>query len=212
MVLTPDIDGWLRDAGYEYHCFISWPHTASQDISNCARKLKEEIESRLAPYVPEPQVFLDEAVLSPGDLWPDRLKDALCRSLTMVAVCAPIYYHESHQWCGLEWATMTSLGNSRLPGVNFKAIIPVMIRLGDDLPPAVQAIQYTDFTDITLRSSSYFRKREFREKVEEIVTKIQTVATTVGENRVEPDCEHFAYPTRSAFHGYKTKTPAFPFR
>src|SRR2546430_483644 len=171
MALTAPIDEWLRRAGYDYHCFISWPHTKNDDINRCARKLKQEIESRLAAHV-TPRVFLDETVLTPGDDWPDALKDALCRSLTMIAVCAPIYCHPDHKWCGLEWATMAALSDLRLPGVTFHAIIPVIVRKIEPLPPAFVPIQYSDFTGITTLSHHYFLTNEFRTKAEAIVEKI----------------------------------------
>jgi len=212
MSITPEIDDWLHRAGYEYHCFISWPHTANDDITKCARKLKREIESRLAPYVSRPKVFLDERVLSPGDDWPDTIKNALCRSLTMVAICAPIYYHPDHKWCGLEWATMQLLSDVRLKGVDFKAIIPVMIRKSDPLPAVFSRIQYADFTAMTTRSHYYFFSTEFRNKAEQIVNNIQRVAATIRKNLAQPDCENLAYATVSAFDGYTPAPPAFPFR
>lgn len=211
MVLTPEIDNWLLAAGYEYHCFISWPHTANDDITKCARKLKQEIESRLAAYVKRPKVFLDERILSPGDDWPETLKHALCRSLTMVAVCAPIYYHPDHKWCGLEWATMQLLSDARLHGVDFKAIIPIMVRKSDPLPTVFSTIQYSDFTGMTTRSHYYFLTTEFRSKAEQIVENIQRVAQTIREKGAEPNCDTFAYPTVSAFDGFAPAPPAFPF-
>jgi hypothetical protein len=129
----------------------------------------------------------------------------------MVAVCAPSYYDPAHEWCGLEWATMQTLGETRLRQQKETAIIPVTIRTTDHLPPAVTHIQQIDFTGITTQSYYYFRTHEFREKVEEIARKILHVAETIQKNRAKPKCDKFVYPTISAFDGYIPETPSFPF-
>jgi hypothetical protein len=205
------MDDWLRQAGYEYDCFISWPHTANADITKCARRLKQEIESRLAAHIDRPKVFLDEAVLAPGDDWPNTIKHALCRSLTMVAVCAPIYFGREHKWCGLEWATMQLLSDVRLVGLDFHAIIPVIIRKSMPLPAVFTRIQYTDFTGIATQSHYYFLTNEFRKKAQDIVEKILLVAEAIKKNRAEPNCDKLEFPTVSAFDGYVPAAPQFPF-
>jgi hypothetical protein len=115
MTLTPNIEQWLQEAGYEYHCFISWPHTENKEITDCARHIRDAITNDLALSVPEPRVFLDETAIVAGNEWPLSLRNALCKSIAMVAICAPIYYHPAHEWCGLEWAAMAMLGQRRLP-------------------------------------------------------------------------------------------------
>src|SRR5262249_34956364 len=130
----------------QYHCFISWPHTINPELAACARAVKLAVERELALHVPAPRVFLDESAIPVGAEWPEHLKQALCRSVTLVAICAPIYYHPAHKWCGLEGAAMEEQSTQRLAGQPFKAIIPLLIRRSDDLPPAVKIIQYIDLS------------------------------------------------------------------
>ena len=33
---TINVEQWLEEAGYEYHCFISWPHAKNKDLKDCA--------------------------------------------------------------------------------------------------------------------------------------------------------------------------------
>ena len=109
--MTPiyDLDQWLLDAGYEYHAFISWPHINDSVVRNCANRLKEVLEDKLSDKFHEPNVFLDSDSINPGAPWPNAIKDALCRSVTMIAVWSNMYFDQRHQWCGLEWATMHEL-------------------------------------------------------------------------------------------------------
>jgi tetratricopeptide (TPR) repeat protein len=87
------LEKWLGEAGYSHHCFISWPHHGSREISDCAWYLKEGIENRLRDETTAPSVFLDETNITVGDVWPETLRRGLCGSVTMVAILAPLYYH-----------------------------------------------------------------------------------------------------------------------
>ena len=69
MPITPMLDNWLNDAGYRYHCFISWAHTKNKEMTDCARKLKDAIEENMALDIPNPKVFLDESDIEGGDEW-----------------------------------------------------------------------------------------------------------------------------------------------
>ncbi len=212
MAITPQLDEWLRGAGYQYHCFISWPHIKNPGFAECAQRIRAAIEHVLALTVPEPRVFLDEAEIPGGALWEQHLRIALCRSISMVAICAPIYFHPAHRWCGLEWAAMVSLGEQRLAGEAFRAIIPLTYRLTDPLPPAAKPIQYIDISRVSLRGSRYYTTNDFRIKIEQIVSRIENIAEAIGRRHAQPECEHFTTPIASAFDGYAPAVPAFPLR
>jgi hypothetical protein len=212
MPITPSLEQWLINAGYEYHCFISWPHTRNPDMTNCARMIGGAIEEFLALDIPTPKVFLDESEITGGAVWQSRLERALCKSVAMVSICAPIYYHPSHRWCGLEWAAMDRLSQERLPDVDFKAIIPVLLRKEDPLPREVQEVQYIDFSRVIIRGRRYYRTQDFRRKTVEIVNRIEQVARTLADNQRIADCEDFDLPTTPAFADYHARTQPFPFR
>src|ERR1051325_158315 len=129
------LDRWLQHAGYEYHCFVSYPRIMNaagtiddeHPINQCAHQVRDELVRQLGYSVPTPRVFLD-VELGGGVNWELRIQQALCRSVVMVAICAGIYYHPSHNWCGLEWAAMDALGRRRLRDSDLLAIFPMMLK------------------------------------------------------------------------------------
>jgi hypothetical protein len=213
MPLNFDEEEWLRQAGYEYYSFVSWPHTNDKDVSDFARRVSEDLEGRLSGLISGARVFFDGAVFKPGDIWPQALRDALCRSISMVAVCAPMYYHPQHRWCGLEWEAMRVLGGSRLQGNTFGSIIPVVARIRGPLPDAVtKIVQYHDFSDVMTYSASPYRTNEYKQMIGTIADRIVDVAEAIAVNERTPDCEQFQFPDVSAFDGYMPREQPSPFR
>lgn len=212
MAITPNLEQWLVDAGYEYHCFISWAHTRNRDMTNCARKMKEAIEELLALSIPTPRVFLDQSEITGGADWQRTIMRALCRSVAMVSVCAPIYYHPYHRWCALEWAAMDRLSQERLPNADFKAIIPILLKKDAPLPQEVRKIQYVDFSRLIIRGRHYYLAHDYRRKTIEIVNRIEQIAQAVADNQSIADCEQFELPSRPAFANCQVRTRPFPFR
>lgn len=202
MLGSHEVERRLIEAGYEYYCFVSWPHTISTDITECARSVGEAIRKRLGESFAAPKVFLDETELTGGDKWERVIREALCKSISMVAICAPIYYHPGHPWCGLEWAAMEKLGRTRLSGRNAQAVIPVMLRKSEPLPRAVSETQFIDVSGLSLLGNRYFNVREFRLKIAEITRRIEEIATELAEKRVKPVPEDFSFPIESAFSDY----------
>jgi len=212
MAITPEVQNWLRQAGYEHYCFISWPHTDSPEITDCATYIHNAIVGSLSALIHKPSVFRDVTSVTGGDIWPDSLKQALCRSITMVAICAPIYYHPEHPWCGLEWAAMDGLNTQRIPGARFHSIIPVMVRKSDILPDAVSRLQHLDVSGVFTIGRRYFSTKDFRRQLGEIVQRIETVADAVAHQKAVAGCDQFEFPKESAFSGYTKTTQPFPFR
>jgi len=210
--VDPNTQRWLNEAGYHYHCFISWPHLEDHEIAQCARAVKNAIKTELGYSVPDPKVFLDETEMKPGDVWPEALRNALCKSLAMVAICAPIYYDPSHTWCGLEWAAMELLGDRRLNGETYRAIIPIVLRQRSGVPGPVAKFQYVDFSKTSVQGRHYFSTIEFRKQMGQVVERIEQIAETIARLERRPDCESFAFPTESAFAHLLVPPQKLPFR
>jgi hypothetical protein len=218
MGITPHLEQKLRDLGYENHCFVSYPRIRNQDgevdfahpINQCALRVKEAIERRLAFSIP-PHVFMDTG-MRPAVDWEPTLKRALCKSLVMVAVCAGIYYHPSHRWCGLEWAWMDALGSRRLRGSGFGTIVPLMIKVESSLPETVLRPQRIDISRAWVQGPRYYSTNKFREYVGQIVAHIENVADAVTQSQARTDCRAFDFPQESAFAGWEPAGQAFPFR
>ncbi len=212
MEITPTLDKWLNDVGYEYHCFISWANIKDEEMSECARQFKKRIERQLKYDIPKPQVFLDQSEITGGTIWKRELEMALCKSISMVAICAPIYYHPFHNWCGIEWTAMERLSKVRLNNFDFKAIVPVLLKKSNSMPDVVAETQYIDVSRLILRGRNYYNTIEFQNKINEIVNHIAKVAHALKSNNAEPRCGNFNFPKTSVFSGYKETNQPFPFR
>lgn len=213
MPIPPDVPGRLGDLGYEHLCFISWAHLpTSMEMTSCVDRLEEEIGTHLAPSFPTPSIFRDKTALRVGDEWEKRIAKALCRSVAMVAICTPMYYHPQHRFCGLEWAAMEQLSRIRLVHQDYKAIIPVIHTRSDPFPEIMSPTQYIDISRIVSLSRAYHRRNEFRQKCLEIVNRIGEIATALVNEEITANCEQFSLPDSSAFEDYMAEPKPFPFR
>jgi hypothetical protein len=215
MALT-DVDSWLHTAGYEYHCFVSYPRMKKPDgstdaghpINLCAREDALALHRRLGFSIPQPRVFHDSQI-GGGIAWEMELRRALCRSVAMVAICANIYYHPSHNWCGLEWATMDALARHRLRGSSLLGIFPLILKREGALPPPVAACQWQEIFGASL-TRSYYTTKAFNQKIDDVVNHIEQVADVIRGRGAQGGCGQIEFPTTSAFDGWRPTDPAFP--
>jgi len=210
MEIREDTEHWLRKAGYEYYCFISYPKI-HDDISRFAVRVKEAIEKQLAESVHDPHVFLDDEDIPRGADWEGTLRGSLCRSVVMVALCLSAYYRSAHPWCGLEWAAMERLGAGRLQGYTLRPIIPVMLRLERPIPDAVLRSQYVEMTAASLTWERHCNTLEFKKNIRQIVGYIGEVAEAIAINEAAAgNCREFVFPAESAFVGWLPARQEFP--
>ena len=202
---------WLKNEGYRHYAFISWPHTKSEYMTRFARRLKRELVEHLALQIEDPRVFLDDEDIPPGDYWRHGVRQALCESVAMVALCAPVYFNPSHDWCGLEWAAMANLGAQRLGPNGGTPIIPVVVSELSSSPSAFSEVQPIKVFDQRVRGRYYFESNDFREKVQEIVTRIEAFAERLSARGATPNCREFDFPKESAFLDYhESDVPRLP--
>jgi hypothetical protein len=211
------IEQWLHEAGYEYHCFVSYPRIKTRDgsvdsehpINVCAGQVRDALERCLSFSIPNPQVFLDVG-MGGGVDWERTLRRALCRSLVMVPICSDIYFHPSHSWCGMEWAAMDALGDCRLQGSNLRPIFPLMIKRDKALPPvAARVPQWGDVSGAAL-SRRYYSTKAFSQCIHGVVAHIERVAEALCERDIRSGCEQFAFPQTSAFVDWQSSRQEFP--
>ncbi|HKP84647.1 MAG TPA: toll/interleukin-1 receptor domain-containing protein [Blastocatellia bacterium] len=193
---------WLQDAGYENHCFVSYPRINNPEMIEIAEHVKDRVENDLSYLVSTPRVFLDRQGLSVGAVWEENLRRALCKSVTMVALCSPMYYSPIHRWCILEWEAMYGLSLARLPAEDFRAIIPLIVRTFGSVPSQYSSINYIDISRVTLRGRRYFGTNEFREAIRQVTNQIARVADALKRNQSRTECERFQFP--------QTPPPASP--
>jgi len=211
MEISEETEQWLKEAGYKYYCFISYPKIHG-DIGRFAFCVKDAIEKQLAATVHKPQVFLDDKDIPHGTDWERTLGNALCSSVVMVALCVSAYYRSAHRWCGLEWAAMENLGTERLRGCLLRPIIPVMLRLEKPIPEAVLRAQYVEMTAASLTWTRYCATLEFQKNIQRIVDYVGEVAEALAGNRaVAGNCGEFVFPSEPAFSNWRPVKQEYPF-
>lgn len=211
MAIAETTERWLKGAGYEYHCFISWPSTVNSYMGQFAGALKESLTEELAFQITEPRVYLAPRDIAPGTQWESDLKEALCGSICMVALCIPVYFHEKHRWCLLEWASMEELTQRRLGSDKRGAIIPIVLSEMPDRPPALAALQHIDLSSQKLRGRSFLRSQDFRSVAVKVVARIDEIATRIVSRKAKAGCDKFDFPDESRLPKYDGTRKELPF-
>src|SRR5579871_808824 len=104
---------WLEKSGYEHSCFISWPRSHTGSTRRFLKKLRRSIiEEAVKRGLPK-SAFVDFHEIQLGDPWLSKMSGALCRSISLIAICGPDYYESDY--CGREWAGMEVLKARRAP-------------------------------------------------------------------------------------------------
>jgi hypothetical protein len=210
MEISNQTEKWLKEVGYEYYCFVSYPRI-HEDIGKFAVRVQEAIEKDLVASVAAPKVFVADREIPPGADWKQSLNTKLCRSVAMVALCVGAYYKPEHFWCGLEWAAMDKLGTGRLRGYLLRPIIPVMLRLEQPIPEAVLRTQYVEMTAASLTWERYCDTLAFKKSIRKIVDSIGDVAEAIAANeKGARNCSKFAFPNESAFVNWQPARQEFP--
>jgi hypothetical protein len=212
-MINPDLEQWLHSSGYEHYVFISYPNAEGAAAVRCANAIARAVRRRFADFTTRSdchRVFVDKECIAKGGEWEPTLRTALCKSVLMVAVCAPIYYEQTHKWCGLEYQAMLSLGQIR----GISAVLPMVVRRFKDypLPEAVKQLQYIDVTVESTKDPGYFNRPKFDKVLDDIVDRLVNVATTMRDNNVKANAEHFNFPDRSAFEDYNGRRQSAPLR
>ena len=124
--------------GFKYACFVSYCHGQHDLVKSFIEQLKTALKSELDALLDE-ELYIDEERLQPGFRYNEALAQAICQSVCMIVVYSPRY--ERHEYCMREYEAMVKLeeGRRKLLGPAGRGrgfIIPVILRGGDDVPPA----------------------------------------------------------------------------
>src|SRR5215510_8791933 len=88
---------------FKYSCFISYCHGKEDLVRTFIEELKKALKRHLDAYLDE-GVYIDEERLRGGDLYNEKLAEAICQSVCMIVVYMPKY--ERHPYCLREYAAM----------------------------------------------------------------------------------------------------------
>jgi hypothetical protein len=124
---------------FKYACFISYRDVSAQIAKEIKEILSAEFEQLLEEKVRE--VYLDKERLKGGVLFNKKLAEAICRSVCMVVIYAPVYFNRDKTYCAKEYQAMEKLEAERqkLLGAGGNGlIIPIVIRGWDKVPAQIR--------------------------------------------------------------------------
>lgn len=203
---------------FKYACFISYCHGKEDLVRTFIEELQKALKRHLDAYLDE-EVYIDEERLRGGDLYNEKLAEAICQSVCMIVVYMPKY--ERHPYCLREYAAMEELEEKRLRGIEpvdpkRGLIIPIVFRGGDNLPPAIKSRrQYYDFSHFTLVSPTISDNPLYADKIEEIARTIYEFYRMFEATSEDPcgDCSSYTLPAAEHLKPWRgsAKAPLAPF-
>lgn len=109
------------EEGYRYDVFFSYDKTSSESVLELADMIKSELSSLRSG---SPRTFIDVQEIRAGDIWADRLSEALVRSKVLVAFLTPRYVKS--RFASKEFSFFKERANSTKSIV----LLPVVLRSG----------------------------------------------------------------------------------
>lgn len=216
MTVPRDVGHVLGAAGFRHYAFISYPAT-DRYTKKLAVTFHERLEAALSAHLPpielpgpsEPgsPVYLAPVNNQPGDLWPERLDEALLGSVAMVALVVPMYAHPLHPWCGRELAGMLDLHEFR--GGRRTPVVAVELGQGaidDRLRAKLHVHTLTERPIRGLEKTAAFDQCVFT-----VVNHVTYLVADLYQRRVRSGPSGFRIPAQSWFDG-PPAPPALPNR
>jgi len=162
---------------YKYDVFFSYRRNKLTESWH--EKLVEQLKFWLNNEIAERDIsiFYDKESIEVGDLWANKIGDALKHSRCIVAVLSPDYFKS--EWCYAEISTF--LKRQEVLSIPGGIIMGARFHDGNSYPGAVKNIQQVDFNKYASLSKSFWETRradDFTEEIKkfakEIALKIKT--------------------------------------
>jgi len=187
---------------FKHSCFISYRHLNHKEpyIEWIVEALKRE----LAQWV-EQDVFRDVDHIDGGALYNDELRLALCRSVCMVVLYSPRYFHRNHSYCAREFLAMQRLEQHRREFLHNQdehskgLVIFIAIRGSGFIPSEIiDKRQIYNFEPYTLMSDMR-RNPKFKADVrnigEYIFNRCKVFESIAGQHDLCANCHGFMLPS-----------------
>jgi hypothetical protein len=144
-----------RQPGYEWDVFLSYPRDgdAGEWVRGIFAPQLEEALKRALPA--RPRIFRDEVSIEAGEVWPEKLRQGIRGSKTMVSVLSPLYFQSA--WCRSEWSSMLA----RKKRVSFNPLYPVRFSDGEHYPPEAAEIQHEDFEPYAYTAPAFRQSADY---------------------------------------------------
>jgi hypothetical protein len=159
---------------FRYACFISYRHATGELMTTAVDELYKALTDELEAYVGGDSVYCDKDRLNAGEIFPEKISNALYRSVCMIAVYTPTYFDKEHTYCAREFKAMEMLEKQRLERLkpedkNNGLIIPIVFRGLEHLPREIkQRRHYSNFENFLLCDSKINRHPLFAPAINKI--------------------------------------------
>jgi hypothetical protein len=164
----------LRERGYTFHVFISWPHLIQRQGREFVKRLAQELEDRFRDFnVEDRGVFLDETQLKMGDALEPALRKSLCHSGITIAILVPAYFERPY--CLTEWNITEQLQKARMPAeTSATCFVPLVLKKGMPLPDELKDLVYeSSFAEFLSYSESPETHQKWHAAIDSLVEHIE---------------------------------------
>jgi len=128
---------------YEYDAFFSYKRDPQSDDWHYQVKEKLRFWLRQELNRDRVEVFFDTEDIRTGEVWRQRLGDALRESRCLVCIWSPLYFQS--KWCVSEWRTFAA----REQKYKANLVLPAKFHDGESFPATAQSKQMADFRSYT---------------------------------------------------------------
>jgi len=187
---------------FQYGCFISFRHL--DKLEPFVRQLSKDIKNELDLYGNQLDVFLDENRIKPGDHFNMLIPQALCRSVVLVVIYVPAYFHADKPYCTKEFVAFVEHEKRRLLEIQQKKpdadvssihqVIPIIMRkdasrpLPEELVKDRNRIDWSDNMAALANPSKFSKSTKYQEDVRMICEKIWKVYESASNLQTLVDC------------------------
>ncbi|MBC8355026.1 MAG: hypothetical protein H8E66_23860 [Planctomycetes bacterium] len=175
---------------FEYSCFLSHRHVQpyGELFSSFYRALYLSISARMEAYLPLPPFWDEKRIAGEYDS-EEVISEAVCKSICMVPVYTPGYFHADRPLCSREYFAMVDIEEHRKEVLedgsilrNQGLIIPIQFRgeLPDFVWNQVQSLDFTSFGGTAKRlrnehDAMHVIETEFAGKIERLCDTVSTL-------------------------------------
>ena len=166
---------------YKYDIFYSYAHEGISKpfVHNYFLKYFEMYMVDILPPSHKFKSFIDKEI-SPGDAWPERLKNALAYSRCLIAFLTPSYFRS--KWCLIELNLMLHRTNKLGLGTLDNPcglVFPVIVSDGEHFPENITRVQKFDCCNYAIYLEGFHKVDKFISFEEELVTWSKKVAPAI---------------------------------
>lgn len=181
----------LRDRGYRYHVFMSWPHTISRHGEALVKQLVEDLRDRFRDHGGG-DVFFDIDRINPGYRWDSKICRDLCRSGVTIFILIKSFFESDY--CSKEWNIVNLLQDRRLPAgrePDATCMLPILLQSKLQLPEQIKATQcYSKLSDVLALGGKPQEHDKWNQIINELVEHVEEVLKLICS--VSPEHQNWA--------------------